>query len=198
MHLFSFDAEYLRRLRDADSVVEQHFVEYFSKLLLIKLRARGASITMINDVTQETFLRVLKALRSGENGIESPAGFGAFVNSVCNNVLQELHRDTIRREPLSDDYADTPTGDPDAEEALLAGETREAVQRVLDALEPKDSGILRAVFVDEQPKDEVCTAFGVTRDYLRVLLHRAKEHFRRRYLDEERDAATGAAIERTR
>ncbi len=196
MHLYSFDAEYLQRLRAADPGVEEHFVGYFSKLLLIKLRARGASMPVISDITQETFFRVLKALRS-HNGIESPAGFGAYVNSVCNNVLQEQHRDVVRREPLSDDYVDTPTGDPDAEEALLTGEMRAAVQRVLESLPPKDAQLLRALFVDERSKEDVCEEFGVTRDYLRVLLHRAKEQFRRRYLDEERATAMGAVDERT-
>jgi RNA polymerase sigma-70 factor (ECF subfamily) len=197
VHLFSFDAEYLRRLRAGDPVVEQHFVGYFSKLLLVKLRARGATMTSISDVTQETFFRVLKTLRS-PRGIESPSALGAFVNSVCNNVLQEQHRDVARREPLDDDYDETPAADPDAEEAMLTAETRAAVQKVLSTLPPKDADLLRAVFVDERSKDDVCAEFGVTRDYLRVLLHRAKEQFRRRYLDEKRSAVHTAVRERVK
>ena len=38
-----------------------------------------------------------------------------------------------------------------------------------------------AIFFDETPKDEICRRFGVEREYLRVLLHRAKQHFRERY-----------------
>jgi RNA polymerase sigma-70 factor (ECF subfamily) len=40
---------------------------------------------------------------------------------------------------------------------------------------------LRAVFLDERDKDEICTELGVDRDYLRVLLHRAKASFRVMY-----------------
>jgi RNA polymerase sigma-70 factor (ECF subfamily) len=42
----------------------------------------------------------------------------------------------------------------------------------------RDRTILRAIFFEEQPKEEVCRRFGITRDYLRVLIHRAKEKFR--------------------
>jgi RNA polymerase sigma-70 factor (ECF subfamily) len=40
---------------------------------------------------------------------------------------------------------------------------------------------LQAVFLEERDKDEVCTELGVDRDYLRVLLHRAKGSFRTIY-----------------
>ena len=55
------------------------------------------------------------------------------------------------------------------------------VHRALDALDPRDAEILRAIFIEERDKDEVCSAFGVDRDYLRVLLFRAKEKFRAAY-----------------
>jgi RNA polymerase sigma-70 factor (ECF subfamily) len=45
----------------------------------------------IEDVCQDTFVRVWVALRS-EQGIRQPERLGAFVNSVCNNVLLEHYR----------------------------------------------------------------------------------------------------------
>jgi RNA polymerase sigma-70 factor (ECF subfamily) len=182
VHLYPFDAEYLRRLAEGDPPTVDHFVGYFSKLMLIKLRARGASTTAINDVIQETFKRVLAKVRSPE-GLDSPKGFGSYVNSVCNNVVHEHHRELARREPLGDDYVDTPTDVPGAEEVLLAGETCARVQRTLKLLKPKEEQILRALFVDEKSKDEVCAEFGIDRGYLRVVLHRAKERFRFLYLN---------------
>jgi RNA polymerase sigma-70 factor (ECF subfamily) len=38
------------------------------------------------------------------------------------------------------------------------------------------------VFLEERNKDEVCRDFGVDREYLRVLLHRAKQAFKSLYL----------------
>ena len=59
----------------------------------------------------------------------------------------------------------------------------------------KDARILRAIFIDERPKDEVCAEMRVDRDYLRVLLHRAKNQFRRLYLKKIDDQAPRAANE---
>jgi RNA polymerase sigma-70 factor (ECF subfamily) len=46
----------------------------------------------------------------------------------------------------------------------------------------RDRRLLREVFLEERDKDEVCRDFGVDRDYLRVLLHRAKQSFKSMYL----------------
>jgi RNA polymerase sigma-70 factor (ECF subfamily) len=37
---------------------------------------------------------------------------------------------------------------------------------------------LKAVFLEDADKSEVCRRFDVNRDYLRVLVHRAKIRFR--------------------
>jgi RNA polymerase sigma-70 factor (ECF subfamily) len=73
------------------------------------------------------------------------------------------------------DDSTTPDG------ALLAAETKKQVQEVLSRLEAKDRKLLRAVFFEQRDKDEVCRELGVSRDYLRVLLHRAKQQFMARY-----------------
>jgi RNA polymerase sigma-70 factor (ECF subfamily) len=56
------------------------------------------------------------------------------------------------------------------------------VRQVLEKLPERDQIILRAVFLEEREKDDVCREIGVTRDYIRVLLHRAKQSFREVYV----------------
>ena len=51
---------------------------------------------------------------------------------------------------------------------------REAVK----SLAPRERDLIRKIFFQEMEKDEVCDQLGVSRDYLRVLLHRAIEHLR--------------------
>ena len=194
MELFPFDAEYLRRLRAGDPAVEEHFANYFSKLLTIKLRARGESRAVIHEVMQETFFRVIKAIRAPA-GIQSAERLGAFVNAVCNNILHEQRRDRLRIEPLDDDYAERAPSDLDLEESFVSAESAGIVRDILTHLPDKDARILRAIFIDERPKDEVCAEMGVDRDYLRVLLHRAKNQFRRQYLKKIDDEAPRAANE---
>jgi len=70
---------------------------------------------------------------------------------------------------------------------LLAEETKMQVRRVLAKLPAKDQKILRAVFFEQRDKNEVCMELGVSREYLRVLLHRAKQQFVAEY--KQMDAA---------
>src|SRR5437879_13545424 len=84
----SFDEDYLRRLASGDAVVEHHFSSYFGDLLLLKLRVRVRSPQLVEDIRQETLMRVLQIVR--RKGVDHPERFGAFVSAVCNNVMLEL------------------------------------------------------------------------------------------------------------
>lgn len=175
LHLQSFNAEYVQRLMTGDSVTNEHFAEYFGELLLIKLRARLRSDELANEVRQETFLRVLTALKNG--ALQHPERLGAFVNAVCNNVLLEMYRSNARSAPLE------AAGDPvcsgiNSESALVSKERTEQIGQVLRNLSQKDRSLLVAV-LEERDKDEICAEYGVKREYLRVLLHRAVERARK-------------------
>ena len=63
MQFQTFDDDYLRRLRDGDSQVEQHFASYFGELILLKLRRRVRTRQLMEDIRQETLCRVLRAAR---------------------------------------------------------------------------------------------------------------------------------------
>jgi RNA polymerase sigma-70 factor (ECF subfamily) len=185
MELHAFDNAYLMRLRASDGAVGQHFASYFRRLLVIKLRARRLEPSVIDDICQETFLRVLAAVRrdrGDEDGIRRVECLGAFVNSVCNHVLQEEYRQSVRSGSLeAADVPEIPDQAIDPDGLLVSLETSETVRRVLAQLPEKDRALLRAIFLEEKDKDDVCREFGVDREYLRVLLHRAKARFRCRY-----------------
>jgi RNA polymerase sigma-70 factor (ECF subfamily) len=186
VELFSFDESYLQRLRGGDFPTEQHFVDYFGQLLLIKLRSRLRSSQSVD----ETFVRVLKAVRTG--GVRSAEGLGSFVNSICNNVLQEYYRSSARSVPQDENSPDPPDTSIDLDGMLVAKQTREQVRHALSMLSEKDRRLLRAIFFEEKNKDEICNDFGVDRDYLRVLLHRAKQSFRTLYEQAELGKQAGA------
>jgi RNA polymerase sigma-70 factor, ECF subfamily len=178
----SFDESYVERLRAGDFRVQEHFVAYFSELIQLKLRSRLNSPQAIEDVRQETFTRVFVALR-GEGGIRQPDRLGAFVNSICNNVLLEHYRASSRHSSLEDEEdKDFPATNVDILGAVVAQQVQGKVREILEELSEKDRRLLREVFLEERDKDEVCRDFGVDRDYLRVLLHRAKQSFKSLYL----------------
>lgn len=183
MQFYGFDQSYIERLRSGDFRTEQHFVAYFSELIQLKLRSRVRSPQALEDLRQETFARVFGTLRS-DRGIREPERLGAFVNSTCNNVLLEYYRSSTRDTSLNED--DDSDNIPDTAADVLAviahKQMESQVRRILEEMPERDRRLIREVFLEERDKDQVCKDFGVDRDYLRVLLHRAKQAFRSQYI----------------
>lgn len=182
MQFHTFDAAYVKKLQDGDAWTEAHFVSYFSELIHLKLRSRLKSRESIEDVRQETFTRVLAALRS-EGGIRQPERLGAYVNSVCNNVLLEHYRTASRSDSMDEETEATfASPEPNALSVLLSKDSERVVRQILDDMPPRDLKLLRGVMLEERNKEEVCRELGVDREYLRVLIHRAKLSFKSVYL----------------
>lgn len=181
LQLQSFDEAYVERLRAGDFRTQEHFVAYFSELIQLKLRSRLHSPQAIEDVRQETFTRVFAALHGGR--IRQPERLGAFVNSMCNNVLLEHYRASSRDTSLDEDEGmDFPAPNVDVLGAIAGKQMAQKIRDILEEMPERDRRLLREIFLEERDKDDVCRDFGVDRDYLRVLLHRAKQAFKALYL----------------
>lgn len=184
----TFDQSYLERLRNGDVLTQRHFAEYFGRLIRLKLASRLASRSEIDDVLQETFLRVWVALLRVD-GIRKPERFGAFVSSVCSNVLRERRRkphEDQAEEGLADSLRESGFGVVDR---LAVQELQLRVGRILAKLPANQQALVRQAFWEDRDRDDLCRDMDITRQYLRVLLHRAKRQFRQLYLQEVRSAA---------
>ncbi len=182
MQFYSFNAGYVESLCAGDQQAQEHFAGYFTELLQLKLRSRLQSPQAIEDVRQETLARVLSVLRK-DGGLRQPERLGAFVNKVCNHVLFEYYRSVGRSESLDvEGQSELLAVASEALEMVAVGQIKDKVREILLDLAPRDRLLLKAVFLDERDRDEVCREFGVDRDYLRVLLHRAKQEFKTEYV----------------
>ena len=182
MQFHAFDASYVESLCAGDFATQDHFVRYFTELLHLKLRSRLRSPQAIEDVRQETFARVFSSLRKG-GVLRQPEKLGAFVNTVCNNVLFEHYRATSRSDSLDDEgQPELPATGMDAFGHVAAQQLKTKVREILVGMPPRDRDLLKAVFLEEKDRDEVCRDFGVDREYLRVLLFRARQEFKTEYV----------------
>jgi RNA polymerase sigma-70 factor (ECF subfamily) len=182
LEFHSFDAAYVERLCAGDPQTQEHFVQYFTQLLRVKLRSRIQSLHAIEDVRQETFARVFAVLRK-DGGLRQPECLGPFVNTVCNHVLQEYYRSSGRSDSLdSDDHPELHAAGASALDIVASRQIKDKVREILLDLPLRDRSLLKAVFLDERDRDEVCRELGVDREYLRVLLHRAKQEFKAEYV----------------
>jgi RNA polymerase sigma-70 factor, ECF subfamily len=171
MDLYKFDEDYLHRLKEHDPATEGHFLAYFSQRLNSILRRVERTDLNIDDVRQETFARVWFQISQGN--LQHPQSFGSYVSAVCRQVLQEKYHDFAGKIEASETEGET----PGLEDEMVRFEYGALVHRILDELSERDREILRARFFDDKDNEKICGDFGVDRDYLRVLFHRAVRRF---------------------
>jgi RNA polymerase sigma-70 factor (ECF subfamily) len=191
----AFDGGYIERLSSGDKETEQHFTRYFGDLLFLKLRVRVRSPQLAEDARQETLLRVLSRLRT-KGAIDHPERLGAFVNSVCENVLSEMFRAERRFQQPSEHAPERVDVSPGPESRFVTEERKALVREVLGKLSTGDRRLLRRVFLEEKDKDEIARELGTNRDYLRVRIHRALLRFRAALSRREESALTAKSAGR--
>src|SRR5260370_27681761 len=162
VEFFSFDSQYLERLRAGDVATEQHFVAYFEQLLRIKLRSRMLPSDKVEDLRQETFIRVIASVR--KDGVRQPERFGAFVNSISNNVVLEHYRSSGRSQPMDDSHLEIPDKVLDLEGSLYSKESANPFRKILDQMPKRDRDLLRALFLDEKDNDAICPQIELNPD----------------------------------
>ncbi len=133
-------------------------------------------------------MRVLTTLKQ-RGGLERAETLGAFVNSVCNNVLFETYRSQTRTTALDEDAPEPADAAASAESDLMVAEDRTRIRRGLEALPAREQDLLRWLFLEERDKDEVCRELKIDRAYLRVLLFRAKARLREQLETSERSVS---------
>jgi RNA polymerase sigma-70 factor (ECF subfamily) len=136
----------------------------------------GSSCPDVDDVVQETMVRFLRALQSEK--MRNPESLAAFLSGVCNNVIHEYKR-RVWKEPVSGADPAPPHSFADAGAEMT--ELRQTIGLVMIQLSTRDRELLRAFFLEEKDKSEICLSLGLTETQFRVALFRAKERFREIY-----------------
>lgn len=199
-NLLSFDAAYLEALHRRDPETERHFFQYFTPLIRATVRKYVRSPELVQDGIQETFTRVLAAVRK-RDGVRDPERFGGFVHAVARNVALEILRWHRRFVALEDEDGDSnslldlrmrepgPFRSPHA--MAEAAEARERVKKVLAELSSFDRQLLVDVLLDEEDRGSICRRMGISRAHLRILVFRARQRFVELALIDERGGTRG-------
>jgi RNA polymerase sigma-70 factor (ECF subfamily) len=172
-----FDQLFLNALRDRNADAENFLIAHFSRPIQLKLRARLRSPELVQDAFQEAFMRVLNYFRSGKT-LDNPASLPGFIHTMCHNISMEMLRSHTRHDQMFENVREPSDPRLNPESQMVTTERKELVARVLEEMPERDRLLLRRVFLDEEDKDIVCQEFDVDRNYLRVLVHRARTRFK--------------------
>ena len=154
------------------------FADLDVQRLRLKLRHKvayhlGYYCPDIDDVVQETLARLLVALR--DDRIRNLESLGAFASATCNNVIHEYRRG--RRREVGYDV------DPPVDRTTPSGarllEVQNLVATTLSELPERDRNLLSDFYLEEKSPEQICRETGLTENYLRVALFRARERFRK-------------------
>ncbi len=177
---FSFDDQYLKRLRARDAETLKHFVQYFSPLLCIKLRSRFQSREDIEDISQDVFSRVLKAV--DQNTIQDGRKLAAYIVGVCNRTSLETIKKIKKHRPPAAEASNTPHPEASIEDKLILEERYRRIRKILDEeMSDKDRNLLVRLVAQGEDRQAVADESGCSREQLRLLLHRALRRFGAKY-----------------
>ena len=127
------------------------------------------------DLTQETFMRVFRSLKSYQ-----PGTFEGWLHRITTNLFLDMvrHRGKIRMEALPEDYERVPGNDMTPEQAYSVANLDPALQKALDELSPDFRVAVLLCDVVGMTYDEIAETLGVKMGTVRSRIHRGRSQLR--------------------
>jgi RNA polymerase sigma-70 factor (ECF subfamily) len=181
------DTDLVAGIQKGQTEAEATLYERYSRKVYYLALRESRSPQDAEDVRAETFLRVLQAIRG--NSLRSPEALASFILGTTRNVLHELF---LRRRQAGK------TDPPEAadlaaashEELFLDSEVRQAIERSIARLKPRERILLRLHYYEDLPTHEIARRVGIAPERVRLVKSRALKRFREFYQRLDRAAQT--------
>jgi RNA polymerase sigma-70 factor (ECF subfamily) len=144
------------------------------------------------DLSQECFIRAYKNLPRTHEALNFSAWLHRIAANACLDVLRRRTRirwlawDAPRHERL---LVSRPSEDP--ERMAVAGETAVEVRRVLERMSARNRLALVLREYQGLSTQEIGEAMNLSRTAVKTMLFRAREEFRRKYIEELGEPSSG-------
>jgi RNA polymerase sigma-70 factor, ECF subfamily len=198
--LSALDARVVDALRRGDEAAFARLLREHQASLERVARIYVSSAAVAEEVVQETWLAVL----NGIDRFEGRSSLKTWIFRILTNIAKTRAQREGRTLPFSalerPDAVPEPAVEPDRfldsehprwpghwaskptawpEERLLGAETRQTIERAIEALPAAQRAVISLRDVEGWAAEEVCNALGVSETNQRVLLHRARSKVRR-------------------
>ena len=152
-----------------DAAAEAAFAVYFAPRVRAMLRARLRQPDAVLDLSQDTLVASILALRKGQ--LREPDRLPAFVHGVARNIVNNHLRGEHRRgeAPLDDEIA----ARLPAIDAREDDERRGLVAKGLASIAPADREVLQLTLVDGLHPREIAQRLSLSSDTVRQRKTRA-------------------------
>jgi RNA polymerase sigma-70 factor (ECF subfamily) len=147
--------------------------------LLAYARRRGLDAEDSLDAVQESFVSFLRLpearamARDGDDALK-------FLTVLLRHHVQNLRRKAARRLRAHQtvDVEALDSGSEDSATLIARAEELSRVHGCILRMARLQRRVVLLSILDEQPREQVAETLGISQGYLRVLLHRAREHVR--------------------
>ncbi len=139
-------------------------------------RRRLGDEQLAADAVQESLLRALKSdreLAADDNTI-------AWFYRILRNVMTDLHRRRAAQTRALERFATESAIGAEADDAELEQTACACFRALLPTLRPEYARVLQLSDLDGQPAETVAEQVGISRNNLKVRLHRARRQLRER------------------
>src|SRR6056297_3053405 len=159
----------------SDALTPAELIDRHQRGVWRYLRMLGCDEATADDLTQETFLRVLRRDNFVQHNDSATAG---YLRRTAYNLMVSRHRKTKRVHTVSDSLVLDEAWDRWAGKDLSGDAAVEALQACLQTLTERARLALRMRFADHASRVEIGDALGISDHGARNLMQRAKQQLR--------------------
>ena len=138
-------------------------------------RRRTGDEELAADAVQESLMRAMKA----EPNLENRENLLAWFYRILRNVLTDLHRRKVARARAMERFADDLTPSEESPSDYEAA-TCECFRSLLPTLKHDYARVIELCDLNGEPQDQAASTLGISRNNLKVRLHRARGQLRAR------------------
>lgn len=145
--------------------------------LLRVIQARTISASSVDDVYAEVLLAIAKT----DQRPETDEALAPWLCKIAIRQAALANRTAMRRDRLTEDYAQRSPESPAAEDPifwLMDQERRDLVRQVLREMEPEVRGVLLAKFVERLTYPQLAHRLGVAEHVVQYRVAQAKKRLR--------------------
>jgi RNA polymerase sigma-70 factor, ECF subfamily len=185
------DADDVRRTLAGDREAFGRLFDRYARVVRAVVVTVSGDFGMVEDLTQETFLRAYRRLAS----LNDPEGFCGWIQGIARLVARERRREFAHDRRHFEVNDMRLVADDGCRDVVQQDEAQRLVLSAVAELPDRERLAVHAYFFQERSADEAASAVGLSRSGFYAALERGLNRLRRR-LDDTSQVRASARIKR--